>query len=65
MCKKRFICHSRGRKFDLRDYPNHSFTTAILSQTIQAMIYPDKVIENLIRIAKSNNFIPEFWLLEN
>ena len=38
--------------FDLNDYPDHSFTTAILSQTIHAMIYPDNVIENLIRIAK-------------
>ncbi|MBD22981.1 MAG: methionine biosynthesis protein MetW [Alphaproteobacteria bacterium] len=36
--------------YDLEDYPDNSFSTVILSQTIQAMIYPDRVIENLIRI---------------
>ena len=36
--------------FDLEDYPDNSFSTVILSQTIQAMIYPERVIENLIRI---------------
>ena len=36
--------------YDLEDYPDNSFSTVILSQTIQAMIYPDKVIDNLIRI---------------
>ena len=52
-CVKKGLSVIQGdANFDLRDYPNHSFTTAILSQTIQAMIYPDKVIENLIRIAK-------------
>ena len=38
--------------FDLEDYPDDSFSTVILSQTIQAMIYPERVIENLIRIGK-------------
>ena len=38
--------------FDLEDYPDNSFSTVILSQTIQAMIYPDRVIENLIRIGR-------------
>ena len=38
--------------FDLEDYPDNSFSTVILSQTIQAMIYPERVIENLIRIGK-------------
>ena len=36
--------------YDLEDYPDNSFSTVILSQTIQAMIYPERVIENLIRI---------------
>ncbi len=27
--------------FDLEDYPDNSFSTVILSQTIQAMIYPE------------------------
>ena len=38
--------------YDLEDYPDNSFSTVILSQTIQAMIYPERVIENLIRIGK-------------
>ena len=37
---------------DLKDYPNNFFTSVILSQTIQAMIFPDLVIKNLIRISK-------------
>ena len=37
---------------DLKDYPNDFFTSVILSQTIQAMISPDSVIKNLIRISK-------------
>ena len=38
--------------FDLEDYPDNSFSTVILSQTIQAMIYPERVVENLIRIGR-------------
>ena len=38
--------------YDLEDYPDNSFSTVILSQTIQAMIYPQRVIENLIRIGQ-------------
>ena len=37
---------------DLKDYPDNFFTTAVLSQTIQAMISPDLVINNLVRISK-------------
>ncbi len=37
---------------DLKDYPDNFFTTAVLSQTIQAMISPDHVINNLVRISK-------------
>ena len=37
---------------DLKDYPDNFFTTAVLSQTIQAMISPDLVIKNLVRISK-------------
>jgi methionine biosynthesis protein MetW len=52
-CVKRGLSVIQGdANFDLKDYPDRSFTTAILSQTIQAMIYPDNVIENLIRIAE-------------
>ena len=52
-CVKKGLSVIQGdANFDLNDYPDYSFTTAILSQTIHAMIYPDKVIENLIRIAK-------------
>ena len=52
-CVKKGLSVIQGdANFDLKDYPDRSFTTAILSQTIQAMIYPDNVIENLIRIAE-------------
>ena len=37
---------------DLKDYPDNFFTTAVLSQTIQAMISPDLVINNLVRISR-------------
>ena len=52
--------------YDLNDFADNSFSTVILSQTIQATIFPERVIKNLIRIGKkSNNFFPKFWLLEN
>ena len=35
---------------DLADYPDNAFTTVILSQTIHAMVSPESVINNLIRI---------------
>ena len=38
--------------FDLDDYPNRSFSTVILSQTIHAMSSPEAVIMNLIRIGE-------------
>ena len=38
--------------YDLDDYPDDAFSTVILSQTIQAMIFPDIVIKNLIRIGR-------------
>ena len=38
--------------YDLNDYPDDAFSTVILSQTIQAMIFPDIVIKNLIRIGR-------------
>ncbi len=38
--------------YDLDDYPDDAFSTVILSQTIQAMIFPDLVIKNLIRIGR-------------
>ncbi len=52
-CVKKGLSVIQGdANYDLNDYPNKSFSTVILSQTIQAMIYPDKVIDNLIRIAR-------------
>ena len=52
-CLKRGLSVVQGdANFDLEDYPDNSFSTVILSQTIQAMIYPDRVIENLIRIGR-------------
>ena len=37
---------------DLKDYPDNFFSSVILSQTIHAMIDPENVIKNLIRISK-------------
>ena len=52
-CVKKGLSVIQGdANFDLEDYPNNAFSTVILSQTIQAMIYPDIVIKNLIRIGK-------------
>ena len=52
-CVKKGLSVIQGdANFDLSDYPSNAFSTVILSQTIQAMIYPDKVIHNLIRIGK-------------
>ena len=50
-CVKKGLSVIQGdANYDLIDYPPDSFSSVILSQTIQAMIYPDRVIENLIRI---------------
>ena len=37
---------------DLIQFPNHSFDYAILSQTLQAFLNPEKVITNLLRVGK-------------
>jgi methionine biosynthesis protein MetW len=37
---------------DLDDFPDASFTYAVLSQTIQAMHDPKRVLDNLVRIAE-------------
>ena len=52
-CVKKGLSVIQGdANFDLKDYPDNAFSTVILSQTIQAMIFPDVVIKNLIRIGK-------------
>ncbi len=52
-CVKKGLSVIQGdANYDLDDYPSNAFTTVILSQTIQAMIFPDIVIKNLIRIGK-------------
>ena len=52
-CVKKGLSVIQGdANFDLEDYPNNAFSTVILSQTIQAMIFPDIVIKNLIRIGR-------------
>ncbi len=52
-CVKKGLSVIQGdANYDLEDYPNNAFSTVILSQTIQAMIFPDIVIRNLIRIGK-------------
>ena len=37
---------------DLRQFPNKSFDYVILSQTLQAFLNPEKVIDELLRIGK-------------
>lgn len=52
-CVKKGLSVIQGdANYDLNDYPSNAFSTVILSQTIQAMIFPDLVINNLIRIGK-------------
>ena len=52
-CVKKGLSVIQGdANYDLDDYPDDAFSTVILSQTIQAMIFPDTVIKNLIRIGK-------------
>tara|TARA_B100000686_G_C16772306_1_gene966016 strand:- start:1046 stop:1648 length:603 start_codon:yes stop_codon:yes gene_type:complete len=52
-CVKKGLSVIQGdANYDLADYPDKSFSTIILSQTIQAMNCPDEIIENLIRIGK-------------
>ncbi len=52
-CVKKGLSVIQGdANYDLIDYPSDTFSTVILSQTIQAMIYPDKVLDNLIRIGE-------------
>ncbi len=46
---------------DLQQFPNLSFDYAILSQTLQAFYYPEKVIDDLLRVAnKAIVTIPNF-----
>ena len=52
-CVKKGLSVIQGdANYDLDDYPNNAFSTVILSQTIQAMIFPDVVIKHLIRIGE-------------
>lgn len=37
---------------DLKDYPDNVFDYVVLSQTLQAMVQPKVVLENLLRISK-------------
>ena len=53
------ICISKGlpviegnAERDLQQFPNLSFDYAILSQTLQAFYNPEKVIDDLLRVAK-------------
>ena len=46
---------------DLIQFPNHSFDYVILSQTLQAFVDPEKVLEQLLRIGKQTIVtIPNF-----
>ena len=62
------ICISKGLSViegnaerDLQQFPNSSFDYAILSQTLQAFYNPEKVIDDLLRVAnKAIVTIPNF-----
>ena len=62
------ICISKGLSIiegnaekDLHQFPNLSFDYAVLSQTLQAFYNPEKVIEDLLRVAnKAVVTIPNF-----
>ena len=52
-CLKRGLSVVQGdANYDLNDFSDNSFSTVILSQTIQATIFPERVIKNLIRIGE-------------
>lgn len=53
LCLKKGLSVVQGdANFDLNDFSENLFSTVILSQTIQATIYPEIVIKNLIRVGK-------------
>jgi len=62
------ICISKGlpviegnAEIDLQQFPNLSFDYVILSQTLQAFYKPEKVIDDLLRVAnKAIVTIPNF-----
>ena len=39
-------------EYDLKQFPNHSFDYVILSQTLQAFLNPENVINELLRVGK-------------
>ena len=48
-------------EIDLQQFPNNSFDYVILSQTLQAFLNPEKVINDLLRIGKTSIVtIPNF-----
>ena len=67
------ICISKGlpviegnAESDLQQFPNLSFDYVILSQTLQAFYKPEKVIDDLLRVAnKAIVTIPNFgyWIV--
>jgi methionine biosynthesis protein MetW len=53
------ICISKGltviegnAEIDLKQFPNNSFDYVVLSQTLQAFLNPEKVINELLRVGK-------------
>ena len=65
------ICISKGLSViegnaekDLQQFPDLSFDYVILSQTLQAFYNPEKVIEDLLRVANKaivTNHLPNEW----
>ena len=57
--KKVQICIAKGltviegnAELDLKQFPNNSFDYVVLGQTLQAFIYPEIVIKELLRVGK-------------
>jgi methionine biosynthesis protein MetW len=54
LCMKKGVSAIQGDLDEgLNDYPDKSFDHVILNQTLQVVISPDKVIEEMVRVGKS------------
>ena len=61
-CIKKGLTVIEGNaEIDLQQFPSNSFDYVILSQTLQAFLNPEKVIQDLLRIGKTSIVtIPNF-----
>ena len=51
---------------DLTQFPDSSFDFVVLSQTLQAFLNPEIVIQELLRVGKKSHcYSAKFWILES